>query len=95
MLLKKKRLHQAARRDMKEKLQLWQIPSQRSQYLAASKEMSAERVRGITITTADRIQSNMSVWLADNKMRETTAQVKQQLGSFDTSKAMSVKTRNG
>lgn len=91
----KPRRIQAARRDMKEKLQLWQIPSQRSQYLAASKEMSAERARGIAIMTADRIQSNMSVWLADNKMRKTTAQMKQPLVSFDISKAMSNETEIG
>lgn len=80
---------------MKEKLQLWQIASQRSQYLGTSKEMSAERARGITIMTAYRIQSNLSVWLADNKMRKTTAQMKQPLVTFDTSQAMSNKTEIG
>lgn len=80
---------------MKEKLQLWQIASQRSQYLAVSKEMSVERARGIMIMTADRIQSNLSVWLADNKMRKTTAQMKQPLVSFDTSKAMTNGTEIG
>lgn len=37
------------------------------------KKCQAERTRGITITTADWIQSNMSVWLADNKMRKATS----------------------